>query len=304
MSEFSMAELRDMAPAYVLGALSPEETAAFERALGTSKELAAEVEAYNAVVAKIGSASEIAPPPALRARFLDKIAVQASNVSSQNGSAALPPKSTTAPAASHPASAPALTVSRGGAPNTPRSEPKPQSGHNWLTGIFAAGLAASLIFAVQRNSQVSTLNTELAQRDSILAARTVQLAQADSTLNTILEADRNLVMVNLVQAPDSGPTMRFFWNVKQQRGVLHTAGLRPAESGRVYQMWLIKDGKPVPSRTFNTGADGKGLEVNIELPTNTVGVTAVAITVEPTGGSPQPTTTPFLIGEIPKTAQQ
>lgn len=303
MSEFSMTELRDMAPAYVLGALSPEETAAFELALATSKELVAEVDAYRAVVTKIGSASEIAPPPALRARFLEKIAGQGVSASTLNDRASSPPNTNTTAAPSEPVAPPALTVSRGGASNAPRTDEKPQTGRNWLTGIFAAGLAASLIFAIQRNSQVSTLNTELAERDSILAARTVQLAQADSTLNTILEADRNLVMVNLVQAPDSGPTMRFFWNVKQQRGVLHTAGLRPAEAGRVYQMWLIKDGKAVPSRTFNTGADGKSLEVNIELPENTVGVTAVAITVEPTGGSPQPTSTPFLVGEIPKLAQ-
>jgi anti-sigma-K factor RskA len=160
-----------------------------------------------------------------------------------------------------------------------------------------------LVFAVQRNSQVTLLNTQLAQRDSILAARTVTLAQRDSALNTMLEAGRNLVLVNLVTAPDSGPSMQLFWDVKQKRGVIHAANLKPAEAGRIYQLWFIKDGKPVPSRIFNTASDNHSLEWGIEMPTSTAGVTAVAITNEPAGGSQQPTTTPFLVGEIPKALQ-
>src|SRR5262249_26139200 len=100
-----------------------------------------------------------------------------------------------------------------------------------------------------------------------------------------------------------GPTMQFFWNLKTGKGMLYTAGLKPANADSVYQLWLIKDGKPVPSRTFNTGADSKSLQWGIDLPTATTGVTAVAITVEPAGGSQQPTTTPFLVGEIPKATQ-
>ena len=293
MSEFSMTELRDMAPAYVLGALSAEENAAFERALATSHELAQEVTAYRAVVAHIGDADKVTPPPAIRARFLDKIAT----LKSESGA---PPATGAAPA--EPEKRP-LTVSAGGAPAVKPAAVKAPRGREWLTGVIAVGLAASLVFAVQRNSQVTSLTAQLAQRDSILAARTVQLAQRDSTLDTMLEAERNLVLVNLVTAPDNGPSMQFFWNVKTGRGVLHAVGLKPAEAGRIYQLWLIKDGKPVPSRIFNTGANNRGLQWGIELPTATTGVTAVAITVEPAGGSPAPTTTPFLVGAIPKALQ-
>jgi anti-sigma-K factor RskA len=298
MSTFSFAELRDMAPAYVLGALSEAEHSAFEQAMAASPELAQEVDAYRAVVTHIGSAQELTPPPAVRARFLDKISAQRS---AQETAAAIPP---VVPPTATPVEKPSLTVSTGGGmPVVHRSPEKPLHERGWLTGVIAVGLAASLLFAIQRNSQVTSLTAQLSQRDSILAARTVQLAQSDSTLNTLLEAGRNLVLVNLVTAPENGPSMQFFWNVKTGKGVIHAVGLQPADSGKIYQLWLIKDGKAVPSRTFNTGTNNTGLLSDIDLPTATTGVTAVAITVEPAGGSPQPTTTPFLVGEIPKALQ-
>lgn len=306
MSQFSMAELRDMAPAYVLGALNEDELAAFELALASSSELKAEVNTYRNVVTQVGTTREVAPPPVIRARFLDNIAAQKSRSEASSGAGAPTTPPASAPtAATEPEKRP-FTVSTGGAPASKTETPyrPPQRERSWLTAVIAVGLAASLVFAIQRNSQVSSLNTQLAQRDSILAERTTRLAAADSTLNTIFEAERNLVLVNLVAAPTNGPSIQFFWNLKQQRAVMRTAGLTPAEAGKVYQLWFIKDGKPVPSRTFNTGADNKGLESGIETPATMTGVTAVAITVEPTGGSLQPTTTPFLVGEIPKAAQQ
>lgn len=299
MSEFSMAELRDMAPAYVLGALTAEEHAAFERALPTSPELAQEVATYRSVVTRIGADVELAPPTALRARFLDRIASQQQ---------VTPPAATPSnkPASVPPATSnerPAMTVSNGGAPNrNTATHERPKGDRWWLTGIMAVGLAASLLFALQRNSQVSTLTTALAERESALREKTIKLAQRDSALNTVLEAERNLVLVSLGTV-DNGPGVQFFWNVKERRGVLHAFNLKPAAPGRAYQLWLIKDGKPVPSRVFNADADAHGLIWGIELPENTKGVSALAITDEPAGGSPQPTTTPFLVGELPKALQ-
>lgn len=293
MSEFSMAELRDMAPAYVLGALNADEIAAFERALATSSELAAEVSAYQTVTTRIGSENQMTPPPAMRARFLDRIASQPQASEAPSAPAVTPaPTSETRP----------FTVSTGGAASSSQtSNEKPKADRWWLNGVLAVGLAASLLFAIQRNSQVSTLTASLAQRDSLLQIKTVKLAQRDSALNTVLEAQSNLVLVNL-GVPDSGPGIQFFWNVKERRGVMHAFKLKPAAPGRAYQLWFIKDGKPVPSRVFNADADEHGLVWGIEMPENTNGVSALAITDEPAGGSPQPTTTPFLVGALPKAA--
>ncbi|GAQ21843.1 hypothetical protein DEIGR_101870 [Deinococcus grandis] len=71
------------------------------------------------------------------------------------------------------------------------------------------------------------------------------------------------------------------------RAFLHLNALAPQD--RVYQLWRIEGGKPVSAGVF----DGQG----IVIPRVESGQT-VAVSVEPTGGSEQPTTTPILIQQL------
>lgn len=67
--------------------------------------------------------------------------------------------------------------------------------------------------------------------------------------------------------------------------------LPPAPNGRAYQAWQIADGKPVSLGLIN----GSGpLTVNADLKD----ASAIAISVEPPGGSQQPTTTPILVSQF------
>jgi hypothetical protein len=64
----------------------------------------------------------------------------------------------------------------------------------------------------------------------------------------------------------------------------------PPSAGTVYQMWLLRDGQAVPAGTMDSAS---------VTPSTTAVVpdigdsTALAFTVEPPGGSAQPTTEPF-----------
>jgi anti-sigma-K factor RskA len=62
-----------------------------------------------------------------------------------------------------------------------------------------------------------------------------------------------------------------------------------ADAGRVYQLWQIVGGKPASLGVF----DGQGIEIKgLEA-----GAT-IAVSVEPTGGSEQPTTKPILVRQL------
>lgn len=63
----------------------------------------------------------------------------------------------------------------------------------------------------------------------------------------------------------------------------------PADAGRVYQAWQIRDGTPVSLGVF----DGQGFLLAGLPPGATV-----AVSVEPTGGSEQPTSTPILVQQL------
>jgi anti-sigma-K factor RskA len=70
---------------------------------------------------------------------------------------------------------------------------------------------------------------------------------------------------------------------------------------RVLQLWLIPKkggGKPMPSVTFWPDATGK-FSAMVENPPDTMSDTqALAITEEPIGGSPQPTSAPMWVGGV------
>ncbi|HET6770152.1 MAG TPA: anti-sigma factor [Actinomycetota bacterium] len=72
--------------------------------------------------------------------------------------------------------------------------------------------------------------------------------------------------------------------------VLVALDLGEAPRGRDYQLWLIKDGVPTPSVTF----DVTDSIVVVESPENLDIYEGAAVTVEPNGGSRQPTTEPVL----------
>lgn len=73
------------------------------------------------------------------------------------------------------------------------------------------------------------------------------------------------------------------------------SGLEPAPSGKTYQAWFIADGVPVSAGLATVGPDGLMVLSNDQP---APGTTAVALTIEPSGGSEQPTTDPFVVGEL------
>ena len=70
-----------------------------------------------------------------------------------------------------------------------------------------------------------------------------------------------------------------------------------APSGKIYQAWtLAKGAKSVaPSVTFSPDADGVAF---VELPVDAAGLAAVAVSIEPAGGSKAPTSTPKFIRKL------
>ncbi len=70
--------------------------------------------------------------------------------------------------------------------------------------------------------------------------------------------------------------------------------LKALPSGRAYELWMLHGSTPVAGPTFVPDGNTVVLAVDASL----AGTDAMAITVEPTGGSPQPTTAPVLVASI------
>jgi hypothetical protein len=90
------------------------------------------------------------------------------------------------------------------------------------------------------------------------------------------------------------------FNREQQKAMVLISALSPAV-GKDYELWVIRAGeKPTPAGVFKPAPDGRVItEVDPSIlragPPDTF-----AVTLEPEGGSPAPTTPPFLVGSLRK----
>lgn len=123
----------------------------------------------------------------------------------------------------------------------------------------------------------------------------MRLAARDSLLARVLGPE---VEIATLAATGAAPSLRLYWHRARGEMVLAARRLPPVESGRAYQLWGIgANGTPVGLGTFNTGSDGSAV---LTLAVRSAADFEVsAITIEPTGGSPAPTTAPILVGSWP-----
>ena len=80
--------------------------------------------------------------------------------------------------------------------------------------------------------------------------------------------------------------------VTDHRAVLDAAGFGPLPSGRTYEMWVIHGGAARPAGLFTPGAG------NVPVRGAVAPGDVIAVTAEPAGGSPQPTSTPIAHAQV------
>jgi anti-sigma-K factor RskA len=76
---------------------------------------------------------------------------------------------------------------------------------------------------------------------------------------------------------------------------MEAAGLQPLTSDQTYQVWAIESGQPESLGFLAPAGDGEALGA---MRADLSSVDVLAVTIEPAGGSPQPTTTPILAAEV------
>jgi anti-sigma-K factor RskA len=102
-----------------------------------------------------------------------------------------------------------------------------------------------------------------------------------------------------LSAPVTGSTATGFVLISADGddGALIVDGLPPLEEGKEYQLWLIRDGQRTSGAVFSTDENNYG-GTRIRAPRSLLEYSVVGVTVEPEGGSPQPTGTQVLGGPL------
>ncbi len=236
-------ELHMLTGAYALDAVDDLERARVRELLSYDPEAAAEVRSFTETAARLGAATAVEAPPAMRAAVLAQI----------RATRQAPPVNT-APATVDPAPVGA---------QVPR----------WLTVaaavllVLALGAGTTALSFRQKASTVEQANIAMTQ---VLSDPTRQVLDADFAgghATLVISGERVVVLGTDVAAPPPG---------------------------KEYQLWMLEEGAdPIPSvlleTTGNGGywADTAGYEPG----------QAMAVTIEPEGGSQSPSSDPVFVAE-------
>ena len=185
-------------------------------------------------------------------------------------------------------------------------EPQRRHGGRWLLSLAAVlllalvGVSGWLTLQLQdQKAAVARLSRQLSfaqKRSADFAAMRTQLNQLDTRLQLVTSPASETCPLRPAGGRPLAPGASgvLFVGPNHQRWYLALYGLDPPPSGRTYQLWFMVDGKPVSVATFS-GKQGARIEfASDSMPHNT---NAVAVTLEPAGGMPQPTGPQVLYGD-------
>ncbi len=258
-------DLAALAPGYALGTLTDEEARTFASHLPTCDECRRSVRDMAAVGESLGRAlPPQTPPPGLRDRVLTRATLPAS------------PKR-------HVQSA---IASPGG------------MRYRWLAAAAALVAAVTSVMAWQYREDAARARIEQQATEQQLRSLEQQIAQLQAGVSTAAQtrsvlAARDMARIELLgQPPAPGATGRVFWS--PTHGLVFAAtNLPELPPGRVYQLWVVADA-PI-SAGIGQPTGGGELSV-VSTPTAPARPKAFALTIEPEGGSPAPTSPMFLLG--------
>ena len=170
---------------------------------------------------------------------------------------------------------------------------KQASGPNerrWVNLFPALGFAVAVIavaWAVILNIQLSQLRHAVSALNNALAAQSNSLAQINAKLPQGTAS--SVVTISLkgtnVQPQAEGQLIA---DPQKESAVLVIAGLAKLETGKTYQVWLIKGKVPVSVGLLSVDAQGQAVLI-LNSKTAIGAFDKLGISIEPNGGSSQPT---------------
>lgn len=294
MSDAANERRDELASLYALGAIDAADSTALREELAATPALAADVRALMQTSVGLAQAVPLVDPPAaLRARVL-------TSVTGKTFAPAVVPFEAAQPATAPPVVAPATVAQPATVVRVDRAGPSPWIG--WLAA------AAALIAAIGTGMYALQLRDRVADAEARAVAAGREVAEMRRVLDRSQEETRTVRMQAAVLiAPDmarvdlagqpSAPnaSARAFWS--RSRGMVFAATSLPRlPSGKVYQLWVLANGvNPISAGLLAPDAQGQ-VNTHFVTPQDIPTPVALAVTLEPEGGVPQPTGDKYLVG--------
>lgn len=288
-------EIIERLPAFVVGALDPDEMLAIEDYLQSHPELAARVQELELAAAKLAYSVPSQPLPVdLHAKIMNR--AQSTLVGNAAPVAPRPPVQRRVAQVQQPVE------------------------ENWLAAwwrsrglwdlAMGGAVSAALLFGVFYADALLNVNS-LQRQVQILSQQVALVQEQNNSLqneNVRLQNEINLQQNQLASitgaqytvalgGTDAAPGASGRLYVHDTSGTLVLNNLDELSASQVYQLWLIPpEGAPIPAGLLGQSSGGTET-ITLQLPTTLESVAAIGISVEPPGGSAAPTGPIVLLGE-------
>ncbi len=323
--ERSTEEKQEQAALYALGALCQHDAKMFEEALHEGdSELGAELQSFVKVVEVLGfSAPAIEPSEFLLDVLQTRIGRESQEIPQVK---TIPFPERTSPlhalqqiVAEHqpsPAQEKIVPASNPGPVNTaPQSnvvpwqtppQPRKSGAALFIPWALAASLLIGALLVTYKWNDERQRNKELSAQTELLIEQTKKsrddIRQRDekvyelARINEVISAEGNRQITLAGQTPAPTSKAIVYWDTKANQWLV-SAELPSVPEGKVYQLWYVTADAKISAGLIKPNPSGHAF-VEITLPKDLNNLAAAAITLEPEGGSTQPTMPIYTLGTI------
>ena len=279
---------------YVLGELSVAEQAAVEAQAASHSEIQEELQQVQETLGFYADAHAVTPPAGMRERVLTNVLAQ---IAAPTPSSALRADVDAVAQANHrPAPTETVVRSIGSA-----AAPAPAARSVWAMAASVAlilSLAGNALFYSRWQNASSELVAM--QNDQARFAQTSQVVERQlgdlRQENEVLRNDefKAIALAGTKTAPSA--RARVLFNAATHKVYVDVRSLPALPAGKQYQLWALDKGKPVDAGVLTAAtATGEGIQHMKDI----ASAQTFAMTIEPTGGSVNPTlNTMTVVGNI------
>lgn len=252
--------LSGIVESYVLGLVSPEESAEFERMCAAHGEVRAARHAFEIQLENGMQQEKLEPSKELKSRIFSRIGME-NNAQPNRAPVSKPVLVPRIGFAKYVAAASLLLLAGSVALNF------------YLLGEYKKSIA--------RNNELIAVQTEVASANQVLSAKLRTYEDAMSLMKNPLMAIIKMPGMPTSPAPSSMATV--YWNTESKDVYLLVNKLPMPVQDKQYQLWAIVDGKPVDAGIFDMNEGMSFVKLKM-IPK----AEAFAITLEKKGGSSTP----------------
>jgi anti-sigma-K factor RskA len=163
----------------------------------------------------------------------------------------------------------------------------------WLLIAATALLALASAYLFTQSAKLARERDDLSRERNSL---TEEMAAWRRQVDDIVSPRTKVIAMVGDETPQANA--KVFWDTETQKWVIYVFDLPAPPSDKDYQLWYVTKNAKISAAVFRTDEQGQTV-LKLTLPPDALaGLAATAVTLEPRGGSPQPTGKFYLKASI------